>query len=151
MKSWNIKEISAAVAVFCHRVMLGQSCHAEDLGMNYRAAQLLKIVLTHKFSKKKGHPKDFPRLFIMDDKKHQLYHKVTTPNDIDLSDLHTIEDIAKLMTYVGRTKRGVAKPEKTQVYESAGLGANLCLDGRKIVKIVIEFHDGIIDTHVTTC
>ena len=151
MKTFNLKEISGAIAIFCHRVKLGQSCYAEDLHLNNRAAQLLKIVLMSKFSKSKGHPLDFPRLFIMDDKKHQLYHKVTTPNDIDLSNIGTVKDIIELMTFVGRTKRGVVKKEETKVFESTGLGGNLRLDGRVITKIVIEFHDGVIDTHITTC
>lgn len=151
MKTFNLKEIGNAIAIFCHRVKLGQSCYAADLHLNNRAAQLLKIVLTNKFCKSKGHPMDFPKLFIMDDKKYQLYHKVTTPNDVNLGDMDTVRDIVSLMTFVGRTKRGVAKKEETKVFESAGLGGNLRLDGRVITKIVIEFHDGVIDTHITTC
>jgi hypothetical protein len=151
MKTFNLKEISNAIAIFCHRVKLGQSCYAEDLHLNNRAAQLLKIALTSKFSKSKRHPFDFPRLFILDDKKHQLYHKVTTPNDVDLSNIGTVKDIITLMTFVGRTKRGVAKEERTEVLQSSGLGGRFRLNGRTVTRIVIEFHDGVIDTHITTC
>lgn len=151
MMTYDLKEISGAIAIFCHRVMLGQTCYANEIHLNNRAAQLLKIVLTSKFSKAKGHPIDFPKLFILDDKKRQLYHKVTTPNKIELGDVDTVRDIITLMTFVGRTKRNVEKKEETKVFESSCFGSKLRLDGRIISRIVIDFHDGLIDTHITTC
>jgi hypothetical protein len=70
-----------------------------------RTARLIKLVLTHKFIASAGAPYDFPKLFICDDVHKQLYHKSTTPNDVELSDLKTIEIIKSLMTYIGREER----------------------------------------------
>lgn len=105
MRQFDIKNTSRSVLLFCRLVKMGRSCTAHAMGANSRAASLLKTVLRNSFSVKNGAPFDFPRLFICDDINKQLYHKCTTPNDIDLGDLETIRKIQALMTYVGREER----------------------------------------------
>lgn len=102
MRQFKQAEISKGIILFCRAVKLGRSCTSKELCLSTRNARLLKTVLTHKFSKSSGAPYDFPRLFICDNKHLNLYHKCTTPNDIDLSDLKTVEMIMSLTTYVGR-------------------------------------------------
>ena len=111
MRTYNINEIKAGVASFCHRVKCGLAITADSIGLSGRNAHLLKVVMTHKFDTKNGAPLNFPRLFIPDDEARGLYHKNTTPNDIDLSDLETIRLIMKLMTYVFAKERNSKKDE----------------------------------------
>ncbi len=100
MKTYNINEIKVGVASFCHRVKCGLAITADSIGLSARNTHLLKVVMTHKFDTTHGAPLNFPRLFIPDDEARGFYHKNTTPNSIDLSDLETIRLIMKLMTYV---------------------------------------------------
>lgn len=100
MRTYNINEIKAGVASFCHRVKCGLAITADSIGLSSRNARLLKVVMTHKFNTVNGAPLNFPRLFIPDDEDRGFYHKNSTPNNIDLSDLETIRSIMKLMTYV---------------------------------------------------
>lgn len=60
-----------------------------------------------------GAPFDFPKLFICDDIRKGLYHKNSTPNDIDLSDINTVFRIMELMTYVSRREK-CSKNEKQE-------------------------------------
>lgn len=112
MRTYNINEIKAGVASFCHRVKCGLAITADSIGLSNRNAHLLKVVMTHKFDTKNGAPLSFPRLFIPDDEARGFYHKNTTPNNIDLSDLETIRLIMKLMTYVF-TKERTSKKDET--------------------------------------
>ena len=105
MRQFNLNNTSRSVLLFCRLVKLGKSCTANAIDANGRTAALLKAVLRNSFSTKNGAPFDFPRLFVCDDIQKQLYHKCTTPNDVDLSDLETIRKIQALMTYVGRKER----------------------------------------------
>lgn len=106
MRTYNINEIKAGVISFCHRVRYGLAITAHSIGLSNRNAHLLKVVMTHKFDTKNGAPFDFPRLFIPDDEARGFYHKNTTPSDVDLSDLETIRQIMKLMTYVFTKEKG---------------------------------------------
>ena len=106
MRRFKTVETSRSIVLFCRLVKLGKPCTAKSMCCSARTANLIKTVLTNKFVASSGAPFDFPRLFICDDKRGHMYHKCTTPNDIDLGDLKTIEQIEALMTYVGRTKRG---------------------------------------------
>lgn len=106
MRTYNINEIKAGVASFCHRVKCGLAITANSIGLSTRNAHLLKVVMTHKFDTTHGAPLNFPRLFIPDDEARGFYHKNTTPNNIDLSDLETIRLIVKLMTYVFNKEKG---------------------------------------------
>lgn len=105
MRQFNLNKTAKSVTLFCRLVKLGKSCTANAMDASGRTASLLKMVLRNSFSTKNGAPFDFPRLFICDDIQKQLYHKCTTPNDVDLSDLETIRKIQALMTYVGREER----------------------------------------------
>ena len=105
MRQFNLAKTAKSVTLFCRLVKLGKPCTANAMDASGRTASLLKAVLRNGFSTKNGAPFDFPRLFICDDIQKQLYHKCTTPNDIDLSDLETIRKIQALMTYVGRKER----------------------------------------------
>lgn len=105
MRQFNLNKTAKSVTLFCRLVKLGKSCTANAMDASGRTASLLKMVLRNSFSTKNGAPFDFPRLFICDDINKQLYHKCTTPNDVDLSDLETIRKIQALMTYVGREER----------------------------------------------
>lgn len=106
MRRFKTVETSKSIVLFCRLVKLGKPCTAKAMCCSARTAHLIKTVLTNRFVASSGAPFDFPRLFICDDKRGHMYHKCTTPNDIDLGDLKTIEQIESLMTYVGRTKRG---------------------------------------------
>lgn len=105
MRQFNLNKTAKSVTLFCRLVKLGKSCTANAMDASGRTASLLKMVLRNGFSTKNGAPFDFPRLFICDDIHKQLYHKCTTPNDVDLSDFETIRKIQALMTYVGRKER----------------------------------------------
>jgi len=105
MRQFNLGKTAKSVILFCRLVKIGQSCTAKAMDTSGRTASLLKMVLRNNFYTKNGAPFDFPRLFICDDIQKQLYHKCTTPNDVDLSDLETIRKIQALMTYVGRKER----------------------------------------------
>ena len=111
MRTYNINEIKTGVASFCHRVKCGLAITADSIGLSNRNAHLLKVVMTHKFNTKSGAPLNFPRLFIPDDEARGFYHKNTTPNNIDLSDLETIRLIMKLMTYVFTKERNSKQNE----------------------------------------
>lgn len=105
MRQFTLGKTAQSVLLFCRLVKMGQSCTARAMDASGRNAALLKTVLRNSFSTKNGAPFDFPRLFICDDIQKQLYHKCTTPNDVDLGDLETIRKIQTLMTYVGRKER----------------------------------------------
>lgn len=111
MRTYNINEIKAGVASFCHRVKCGLAITADSIGLSNRNTHLLKVVMTHKFDTTHGAPLNFPRLFIPDDEARGFYHKNTTPNNIDLSDLETIRLIMKLMTYVFIKERNYKQNE----------------------------------------
>lgn len=106
MRTYNINEIKAGVASFCHRVKCGLAITADSIGLSNRNAHLLKVVMTHKFDTKNGAPFNFPRLFIPDDEARGFYHKNSAPNNIDLSGLETVRLIMKLMTYVFNKEKG---------------------------------------------
>lgn len=112
MRTYNINEIKVGVASFCHRVKYGLAITANSIGLSSRNTHLLKVVMSHSFSTKRGAPIDFPRLFIPDDNARSFYHKNSTPNSIDLSDFETIRLITKLMTYVSSKERKSNKEEE---------------------------------------
>jgi len=112
MRTYKKQQIGKAVILFCRLVKMGYGCSAKSLDLNFRQAQLLRIVLSSRFSRRSGAPLDFPRLFICDDKERHYFHKNSTPNNIDLSDTNTIEDIISLMSYVNASLKSKAKVEK---------------------------------------
>ena len=117
MKTFELHKVRRSVAIFCHQVKVGGNCTSSKLDCTNKMFKVLTTVLTHKFSVKNGDPIDFPKLFICDDEKKGLYHKNTTPNDIELQDLNTIVCILRLMTYVSR-QLNCAKKEKNKTIES---------------------------------
>lgn len=113
MRQYNHLVISAGITRFCRKVKFHHPATAKAIGLTNRQAHLLKEVLTHKFHKSMGAPFDFPKLFICDDIRKGLYHKNSTPNDIDLSDINTVFPIMELMTYVSRREK-CSKNEKQE-------------------------------------
>ena len=105
MRQYNQMQIRAGIIQFCRKVKFHHPATAKAIGLSNRQAHLLKEVLCHKFSKNDGAPFDFPKLFICEDVRKALYHKNSTPNDIDLSDLNTVLRIIKLMSYVSRQEK----------------------------------------------
>lgn len=112
MRTYNTLTIRDGIIRFCRKVKFGHPVTAKSIGLSSRQTHLLKEVLTHKFSKSLGAPFDFPKLFICDNAHKGLYHKNSTPNDVDLSNLCTVVNITELMTYVSQEKR--SKNEKQE-------------------------------------
>ena len=113
MRQYNHLVISAGITRFCRKAKYHHPATAKAIGLSNRQAHLLKEVLTHKFHKSMGAPFDFPKLFICDDIRKGFYHKNSTPNDIDLSDINTVLRIMALMTYVSRREK-CSKNEKQE-------------------------------------
>lgn len=137
MRQLDINKTAKSVVLFCRLVKLGHPCTAKSMCNSARNARLLKTVLTHKFTKESGAPYDFPRLFICDDKRGQLFHKCTTPNGIDLGDLSTISVIQSLMTYIAREEREKISSDKLNKMTNTQKQLSIKYDIETIAKIEV--------------